>query len=784
MTRIINCIICAAIVVMAFSCKPNNVVKYDELPSLPMKAVHEHSLAYAHSQKIVHESKLLSDMETMGNWEHGGSFWTQGIPGTPGSLTLSAEKPYKGKYSLLLEASTKGPIPPGGGRPWGASTAVFKVDNEDWTDWNRITFWIYPDMPGFKVICVNMTFYNDGVEKLPSNGRNGSNFQILENQKWNKVNWEIDHLGRDKVTRILISYRLQGNEPGATDKARFFIDEAYFEKVDADHFEGWEVQPGEIAYNHAGYTNGYPKMAFTTEAVGEKFTLKDQASGNIVKNGVVAALSTPAGSFQMMDFSDIKTEGTYVLEVGKLKTKPFTIGTFSDVYRSSIIKTINHFYTQRCGIAIPGIHDICHLDWLCTHDDKSVPIHGGWHDAGDLSQGLINTAEAAYSMMMLAEKLKVTDPVLADRLLEEAEWGLSWVLRTRFGDGFRNVWATKDMWTDGINGSQDDSNSAARKDPHANLISATTEAFAAIAFKKRNPFLASQALQCAIEDYKFGLDIDPNSRSRMNVQIAGAALNAALALYEATSDNTYKKSATEHASYLISCQQQENLAADVPLKGFFHRSPEKNAIFHYSHQCFEQNLVVGLVKLAQLFPTEAAEWKKAISLYADFYKEICNYTAPYYMIPAGVYDLTQARNEVDTLQIMSGIRLNERYYMKRFPVWGEMRGNSGTTLTQAKGLATIAKYLQDKTLLDITYRALDWHLGVNPFTQSLMYGEGYRFATQYTALSGNLVGGLPVGVQTHNNGDLPYWPAENCYNWKEIWVHPSSRWLMLASDLL
>lgn len=29
---------------------------------------------------------------------------------------------------------------------------------------------------------------------------------------------------------------------------------------------------------------------------------------------------------------------------------------------------------------------------------------------------------------------------------------------------------------------------------------------------------------------------------------------------------------------------------------------------------------------------------------------------------------------------------------------------------------------------------------------------------------------------------MPYWPAQNCYNYKEVWVHPSSRWLWLMDD--
>ncbi|MDR1200800.1 MAG: glycoside hydrolase family 9 protein, partial [Tannerellaceae bacterium] len=591
-----------------FSCRPGAPDNSD-LPPMPMKAIYEHSLQYAWSQKQVQASELLSDMETMGVWEHKGF----------GSLTLSGEKVHKGKQSLLLESPVKGTEPPREGRPWGVSSAFYKVDKEDWTAWNRISFWIYPDLPGFKVVSISLVFHNDGEDKVPdAYDRNGLNYQVLENQQWNKVYWEIAHLGREKVTGIEIRYRLQGNEPGATETARYFIDEVYLEKVDADHFEGWDVSPEQIAYNHAGYAKDYPKVAFTSEYVAEQFYLKDNTSGKTVKEGTVISQNTPIGTFRLMDFSDVNTGGVYVLEVGKLKTKPFTIGTFAEVYRSSVIKTVNHFYTQRCGFAIEGIHDACHLDWLSTHEGMSVPIHGGWHDAGDLSQGLVNTAEAAYAMLMLCEKLKNTDVALANRLLEEAEWGISWMLRTRFGNGYRNVWSTKDMWTDGIIGNEDDFQGQAQNSSHANLVSATTEATAAISFKNKDPYFAAHALKCAREDYGFGVQIEPQ---QMTVELAGAALNAALALYEATAEETYKQEAIQQAAYILSCQQQDALDADVALSGFFYRTPEKETIWHYPHRAHEQDAVVGLVKLARLFPSEADEWKKALRLYAGFYKE-------------------------------------------------------------------------------------------------------------------------------------------------------------------
>jgi hypothetical protein len=64
-----------------------------------------------------------------------------------------------------------------------------------------------------------------------------------------------------------------------------------------------------------------------------------------------------------------------------------------------------------------------------------------------------------------------------------------------------------------------------------------------------------------------------------------------------------------------------------------------------------------------------------------------------------------------------------------------------------------------------------------------MYGEGYDYAPQYTAMSGNIVGSLPVGIQTRFDRDVPFCPAANWPNWKEVWVHPVSRWLWVMRDL-
>jgi hypothetical protein len=46
-----------------------------------------------------------------------------------------------------------------------------------------------------------------------------------------------------------------------------------------------------------------------------------------------------------------------------------------------------------------------------------------------------------------------------------------------------------------------------------------------------------------------------------------------------------------------------------------------------------------------------------------------------------------------------------------------------------------------------------------------------------------MVGAVPVGIQTRDDEDVPYWPPNTCYNWKEIWVHPAEKWLAVMADL-
>ena len=785
------------------------------IPQMPIPIdgeIYERSLDYLWLEKPISDSRLIDNMEDISLWQHKGA----------GKSSLTSERAKDGSHALRLISPTmanvagptltigmsSGPVI---GFPYGSSSVLRAVDNEDWSDYNRLSFWVYPDLPGFRIIVMTVILHNDGVQKVPGpyGGRNGRHFIFLKPGQWNHCVWEIPHLARDKVTGVELEYRLQGNEPGATNVVTYDFDKLELQKVDQDHFEGWQVAPGQIAYCHSGYQPGTIKSAIASDIKSKTFSVVNHKTGKVILTKDIKENKYPNGIFQVLDFSELKTPGTYTIKVGNIQTKPFNIG--EDVMRESIIKTINFFYSERCGTLIPGVHDYCHGDWICQHiptgqrysrayqHDLQIIVNGGWHDAGNLAQGTAHsTAKASYAMFKLSERLKDKDPALSNLIYEEATWGLDWVLKTRFGDGYRVSWAPMDAWTDNIIGTEDDIKFTAKNNPLDNFVGSINETEAAGMSKKIDMFRADYYLKCAEEDWKFGRDelkkLDYENGDYLDDVAAG--LIASIELYKTTSKEIYSTAAFEFANHISKCQQTENPDWDIPLTGFFYTDKSKKQIYRNSHGSDEYLLMPGLIQLCQLFPghPDWMKWYSTIALYSNYYKKITEYSRPYDMIPASIYQTGGGKRRYNMdphsyseasfeNQVKNGIRLSDDYYLRLFPVWFTKRGNTATTLSQAASLFPSAIFRNDARLEEICRKQLEWNLGFNPFSQSLMYGEGYNYSSQYSSMGGNMVGALPVGIQTDYDKDIPYWPSDVCFNYKELWVHSSALWLFLMSDV-
>jgi hypothetical protein len=749
--------------------------------------------------KPVRASRTLDDMRDSTAWRFTGT----------GRLSFPTELRLDGMRVLRIDMQlfTDAPAPNRARLP--AINLQRPVPGEDWRAYNRLSMWIRAEASGFPTVPIQIVMHNDGAEPVPDRyDREGHHYVTLVRNGWQQVVWEIEPLARDRVTMIEIGYFANKMLAAPGDRVALEIGRVELQRVDPDHHTGWNVAPGRITFSHTGYQAGYSKTALASGLAATTFQLlrvNDNPLGEIVLQRPVQTIRTRLGEFQQMDFSDVNTPGTYVIRAGDLRTKPFRID--ADVWSGTVWKTLNFLYGNRCGFDVPGIHGVDHLDWLATHGGQRLTMSGGWHDAGDLSQGLINTGEGTYAIFALAEARAARggDPALVERLIEEGKWGLEWVLRVRFPGGYRVAFGSHNYWSNNIVGDADDKTVEAKNNPNANYIAAAAGAIAHRVLKTRDPGLAARSLAIAEDDWTHAITgIEGPSTwhtpafAATQMELAAIGVTASVELYRATGKQRYADKAFELARVIVASQQKTAVGSVFPLAGFFYTGPGRDTLFHQFHRGNDQAPIAALAHLVETFPDHAEwmQWYATVVRYAEYQKKSAATTAPYGVLPAYVYRIGDDRDVPDSgalhratreayrAQVQQGMAMGEGWYLRAFPVWFARRGNYGVLLSQAKALSAAAQLRGDSAALDLAQRQAQWIVGRNPFVQSTMYGEGHDWAQQYSVSSGDFVGSLPVGMQSRGDTDLPYWPSQNMYVYKEVWVHPSMRWLWLMADLM
>lgn len=752
------------------------------------------------------KSVLLDDMTSLDNWE---------AIGDTARMELSKEHTRMCENSLKFTSVTKlDHWPRAFGRIYTVPKVMRKVDHENWEHINRISFWVYADMPGFRSISFRMQFRNGGEHPVPDRyDREGHHNVNMVNNKWTYVSVEIPYVHRDDVLGLSFEYDMVGSEPGATDTACWYITDIMLETLaeeDLDVYEGW--QPGEhrIAFSGSGYQAGSIKTAVVNEPDARTFKLVETATGRTVLEKEIDVMTDVNGVHQVLDFSEIQTPGEYILVCGSIVSRSFPIGT--NVWEDSIWKTLNFLFCERCGCKVPGKHDSCHHDVTIRHGDLSIVANGGWHDAGDMTQVTTNTSECTYALFELLDKIRDNQP-LYDRTLEEAMWGLEWLLRTRFGDGYRVPSSSKSCWTNGIMGDNDDIFREAALEPIENFMCAGAEALASMELKDIDPELSAYSLRCAKEDWGFAYDnrhmedfckFDDPNRICTPLLKSSAACWSAVDLYKATKDPYYYEMAVTFADEIIACQQQTVTDWDVPYVGFFYDDAAHKLIAHCSHRSHDNEPVQALARLAACFPQHEnySKWMYAVNLYSDYILHASEATAPYYVVPASIYHEDEAFHDTEydmgmikrylvdderrdnyRKQVQSGVPLGKGYYLRREPVAFEHRGNHDVTLAGGKGVACAAAAKNDYKLAELAQRQAEWIVGKNPFAESVMFGEGYDYCQEYAVLPGEMVGELGVGFATLDEHDSPFWPQVNTCVYKEVWIRSVLQYIWLSSDL-
>lgn len=697
---------------------------------------------------------------------------------------------------------------------YGSFGAVCAVPRESWEAYNRISLTLRVNALGVRKVCARLCLRNDGRVKLPDRyNRDGFHAINVTLGRATRYSLEIPTTPRDCVNAISVDFYCGGCETDASAGNRLeaeILDVALESVEKTEVALGWQPDPSRIAYCFSGYRPASQKVAVALGGAGEPFHVED-GDGKIALEGKLE--QTNFHGLCALDFTGLKAPGRYRVVAGERATGYFDVS--DDIWLPSAWKSINFLFCERCGYPVPGVHQTCHRDVVAKHNGKSIVFNGGWHDAGDLSQQLIQTAEVTWSLFELEEALPQEQLDLRIRLLEEARWGLDYVLGSRFGDGYRATSVGTAMWSQGYIGDEDDITARMHNNAYENFLCAAVECYSATRLKEDDPGLSTVALNCARADYAFacerfaktGFDERPPIYWEHSWMMPESAFKATIALaatllYEVTGEERYRDDATEALAYVLACQHAEAAGPRFASGGFFYRNKERKAIVHFSHQARDQIYAQALTAALRAMPSDprAADWMDALARHAEYLRGLMAFASPYGMIPAGLYRMEERddresfkRQHLETgeeaysqysRQLEAGVDVGGGYYLRHFPVWFSFKGNNAVLLSMGKAAALCARALGDGALMAAAERQLAWNIGVNPFCQSLMYGEGERYAQQYAAMSGEATGELPVGVQTLDDADEPYWPQMNNATYKEVWTTPSGRWLSVLAEML
>lgn len=264
----------------------------------------------------------------------------------------------------------------------------FDYDNEDWSGYNRISFWIYPVGTGkdFYTSCVE--FKNGGEHPFPdSNWLSGIHDFAAVPNRWNHIVWEFPELSRDSVTMFQMNFPARGIDNADPDNATVYLSDLCLEKVDADKPKGWDLSPNRIAFCHSGYSPNDVKRAVAADLPCEVFEIKDSASGETVFSGKAQKVSCKGGNFSVLDFTEFDKSGNYKISYGGTVTPEFTVN--DNNFLPLADKLLNFFKYERCGTKVDGIHGVCHKNAYAVHpiSGKRLSAAGGWHDAGGFVTG-------------------------------------------------------------------------------------------------------------------------------------------------------------------------------------------------------------------------------------------------------------------------------------------------------------------------------------------------------------------------------------------------------------
>lgn len=464
----------------------------------------------------------------------------------------------------------------------------------------------------------------------------------------------------------------------------------------------------------------------------------------------LTTVTSDLGATLAGDFSDITREGLYQIRVGQELSPPFFIR--ADAWRRFLPVVVGYHHAQRCGVVVPNVHAVCHLDDARRRDNGvHVDTTGGWHDAGDLRKWMDATMMNAFGLLAIARHLGAGWDLAGsgmDVLEEELRWGNRYFLKMQDTDG--RVWAdvaggvngdnSDNHWTDNVVGTADDRYLNPAKHGLIQAMFATMQAMYAQHFQASDGQYSDRCLEAAKRCWS------ANAHAGDTAELGWWTL-AAIELHQAdlhhaTRDGEFRRVAEQLASTLTGLQRTATgTTGQSTVSGFWPMSatnaePYKNTV-HGALPAF------ALLEAARAFPDAAGakRWRAAARTYIEGYVIPMSGRSAYGLVPFGLYQGSPTPEHYRAL----GGDLTYRFFMpvrKQF-FW---QGLNAHLFSHALLLATAAREFNQGTWREFAYRQLEWTFGCNPFGASLASGIGVRNPYPHSRYVGVIPGGIMNGI--------------------------------------
>ncbi len=509
--------------------------------------------------------------------------------------------------------------------------------------------------------------------------------------------------------------------------------------------------------------------------------------------GELRRSATRWGTLWQADFSDFTTPGSYQVETDSQISPPFAIREC--IYDRIILGYLTFLNAQRCGCAVFGVHDACHLDdGILDVDGSPHDATGGWHDAGDFRKWLAFTLPHIEALLCIREHCEEglqQGGMATDALLEELRWRNRFFHRMLAPSGqvyedvaggrapagthlsYEHDWwfenhpgcfgdASDNRWTDNVAGSGDERMVRTTYNPLVQWSFVQMQARAALHLR------SSEARECAAMARR-SADYGTRRGHDGRTLFLAAELRARLEM-------RLLPDASDDGPILTIAQRlldRQALHRDG-LAGFF--LEDETAGDAFRSIAFAADPVFALLRLWELrsrFDSYALAEpaRTAVIAYVERYLLADSTSNPFGLTPYGVYANPTHRER--QLFRDGGGDYGVRTFMHPFNAQGIVHGTSSVLMAHAHLLARGAVLLDQPHWRPAAERLLHWVLGHNTCNRSLFTGIGYRQPVGYSFRTPQLPEAMFVGFIGRPD-DTPYLEQSTAIEWNtlEYWSVP------------